>query len=113
LFVDSTAVRAHQHAAGGPDGEDRALGRSRGGFSTKIHLAAADPRTALAVALAAGQAGDAPALERVMCDLPDETAAGAVVADRAYDSDAIRAIVRRGLMRVAWSREGWGWSAVR
>jgi transposase len=85
LFVDSTVVRAHQHAAGGPGtAEDRAVGRSRGGFGTKIHLAAADARTALAVALTAGQAGDAPTFEGVMCDLPDETAE-AVVADRSYD----------------------------
>jgi hypothetical protein len=50
--VDSTICRAHQHAAGArrdgqsqkepPGGmrtepEDHALGRSRGGFTTKIH----------------------------------------------------------------------------
>ena len=43
-FLDSTVVRAHQHAAGArktgrePGAEDEALGRSRGGFTTKIHL---------------------------------------------------------------------------
>ena len=43
-FLDSTVVCAHQHAAGGrktgrePGAEDEALGRSRGGFTTKIHL---------------------------------------------------------------------------
>jgi transposase len=92
LFVDSTVVRAHQHAAGGPGKEpDRALGRSRGGYSTKIHLAACDERTALGVVLTAGQAGDAPAFGPVLCDVPEETAATAVVADRSYDSDTIRA----------------------
>ena len=89
IFVDSSVVRAHQHAAGGRP-EDRALGRSRGGFGTKLHLAAADERTALGILLTGGQAGDAPAFEPVMCDVPDETDAEAVVADRAYDSDAIR-----------------------
>jgi transposase len=46
LIVDSTIVRAHQHAAGakkaGPDGQappNQALGRSRGSRSTKIHFA--------------------------------------------------------------------------
>src|SRR5262249_13136071 len=40
-FVDGTIVRAHQHAAGArKGGGDEALGRSRGGFSTKIHLRA-------------------------------------------------------------------------
>lgn len=90
IFVDSSVVRAHQHAVGGRS-DDRQLGRSRGGFGTKIHLVAADERTALGVVLTGGQAGDAPAFAPVLCEVPDETAATAVVADRAYDSDAIRA----------------------
>jgi transposase len=37
--VDGTIVRAHQHAAGSPKGpEAEALGRSQGGFSTKVHV---------------------------------------------------------------------------
>jgi transposase len=37
--IDSTIVREHQHAAGVKGGiNQEALGRSRGGFSTKIHL---------------------------------------------------------------------------
>ena len=37
--VDSTVIRAHQHAAGARGGQPRqALGRSRGGFSTKLHI---------------------------------------------------------------------------
>jgi transposase len=47
VAVDSTIVRAHQHAAGGPSKggpagkpHDHALGRSRGGPTTRIHLAA-------------------------------------------------------------------------
>lgn len=40
-FVDGTVVRAHQCAAGARGGQkEEALGRSRGGFSTKIHLRA-------------------------------------------------------------------------
>ena len=91
LFVDSTVVRAHQHAAGGRVRGARAVGRSRGGFGTKIHLVAADERTALGVVITPGQSHDAPVFEAVMCELPDETAAEVVVADRGYDSDKIRA----------------------
>ena len=38
-MIDSTIVRAHQHSAGArkDPGEDQAIGRSRGGLSTKIH----------------------------------------------------------------------------
>ena len=104
VFVDNTVVRAHQHAAGGR-ADDRALGRSRGGFGTKVHIAACDERTALGVVLTGGQAGDAPAFAAVMCDLPDETVAEVVVADRAYDSDAIRAdLAGAGLGAVIPSR---------
>ncbi|CAK0755099.1 transposase [Gammaproteobacteria bacterium] len=38
LFIDSTIVRAHQHAAGArKNSGDQAIGRSRGGLSTKIN----------------------------------------------------------------------------
>ena len=41
VMIDSTIVRAHQHAVCGKrGGQDQALGRSRGGLSTKIHMAA-------------------------------------------------------------------------
>jgi transposase len=42
LMIDSTIVRAHQHAAGArrlKGGGPQGLGRSRGGLSTKIHAA--------------------------------------------------------------------------
>lgn len=90
LYVDSTVVRAHQHSAGGNVSGARELGRSRGGVGTKIHVVAADERTALGAALTPGQTHDAPAFDKAMCDLPDETAAEVVVADRAYDSNKIR-----------------------
>jgi transposase len=39
-YVNSTIIRAHQHAAGtkGGNPEAEALGRSQGGFSTKVHI---------------------------------------------------------------------------
>ena len=37
-MIDGSVIRAHQHAAGARGGqESQALGRSRGGFSSKIH----------------------------------------------------------------------------
>ncbi|MEV4579505.1 IS5 family transposase [Nonomuraea jabiensis] len=79
--VDSTICRAHQHAAGAsrhdelqsePPGDvrskpaDHALGRSRGGLSTKPHLACEQGQRLLAVVLTAGQRGDAPQFPAVM-----------------------------------------------
>ncbi|MFJ1980102.1 IS5 family transposase [Streptomyces albogriseolus] len=110
VSVDSTVVRAHQHAAGAlkrgrptPASADHALGRSRGGLSTKIHLAADGRARPLAFTVTAGQAGDAPAFETVMSRIRvPRTGPGrprtrplAVLADRAYSSRAIRSHLRR------------------
>ncbi|MFF8611012.1 IS5 family transposase [Streptomyces sp. NPDC015346] len=110
VSVDSTVVRAHQHAAGARKGAarsgetaDHALGRSRGGLSTKVHLAADGRARPLAFTVTAGQAGDAPAFETVMSRIRvPRTGPGrprtrplAVLADRAYSSRAIRIHLRR------------------
>jgi len=91
LLVDSTVVRAHQHSAGAKvAASKRQTGRSRGGVGTKVHVIACDAKTALAVTLTPGQAHDAPAFEPTMLEIPEETSATAVIADRGYDSDEIR-----------------------
>ncbi|TMU96537.1 IS5 family transposase [Streptomyces sp. DASNCL29] len=109
VAVDSTIVRAHQHAAGArktgaPAGEpaDHAIGRSRGGLTTKIRLAADGNCRPLAFRLTAGQAGDAPAFEPVMAAIRVPRATGRprtrpemVLADKAYSSRAIRHHLRR------------------
>ncbi|MGW0704358.1 IS5 family transposase [Streptomyces sp. NPDC002867] len=111
VSVDSTVVRAHQHAAGARkrgrfgQGEpaDHALGHSRGGLSTKIHLAADGGARPLAFTVTTGQAGDAPAFETVMARIRvprngpgrPRTRPLAVLADRAYSSRAIRSHLRR------------------
>jgi transposase len=98
VFIDATIIRAHPHAAGarrkhrkiGParSATAQGLGRSRGGFTTKVIVTAADENTALAVDVLPGQAGDAPALDRMV----DRTVARVgvideVVGDKAFDSD--------------------------
>ena len=40
VSIDGSYVRAHQHASGARRGECRAIGQSRGGPTTKIHMAA-------------------------------------------------------------------------
>ncbi|MGW0621417.1 IS5 family transposase [Streptomyces sp. NPDC002765] len=110
--IDSTIVRAHQHAAatgrkGGnhrPDEpDDRALGRSRGGLTTKIHLACDGKGRPLAVLVTPGQRHDSicarPLLERIRVPRtgpgrprcrPDQ-----VIADKAYSSRGFRAYLRK------------------
>ncbi|MFJ4839316.1 IS5 family transposase [Streptomyces sp. NPDC088746] len=79
--VDSTICRAHQHAAGArrdsraqkeppggkqaePDGHG--LGRSRGGLTTKIHLACEQGQKPLSLLVTAGQRGDSPQFTAVL-----------------------------------------------
>ncbi|GAA3802958.1 transposase [Streptomyces phyllanthi] len=95
---------------GGPAGEpaDHAIGRSRGGLTTRIHLAAVARCRPLAFVLTAGQAGDAPAFTDVMARLRvprrrgrPRTRPDVVLADKAYSSRAIRDHLRkRGIRAV-------------
>ncbi|MGQ4479375.1 IS5 family transposase [Streptomyces sp. SAS_276] len=120
VSVDSTICRVHQHAAGArkrgttnpgrtrPDGlasepDDHAIGRSRGGLTTKIHLAVDSSFQVLAAAVTAGQRGDAPLfaelMNRIRVPRPGSgrprTQPVHVLADRAYSSRAIREYLRR------------------
>ncbi len=61
VALDSTLIKVHPDGTGALKKTARqAIGRSRGGWTTKIHLVAADARTALTFALSPGQARDAP-----------------------------------------------------
>jgi transposase len=115
VSVDSTVVRAHQHAAGarhdpdrqreppGPEPADHGLGRSRGGLSTKLHLACEQGRKPLSVVLTAGQAGDSPQFTAVLDAIRvartgpgrPRTRPDRVLADKAYSSRANRAYLRQ------------------
>ncbi|MFK8906845.1 IS5 family transposase [Streptomyces sp. YS-3] len=135
VSVDSTTVRAHQHAAGArktpaatapqkgasqraeqadpaaetgrPAGSGtqirECLGRSRGGFTTKIHLAADGRCRPLALVLTPGHHGDGPQLEPVLeqVSVPrtgvgrPRTRPDRVLADKAYTSRENRRYLRR------------------
>jgi transposase len=74
ISVDSMTSRAHQHAAGARDGHlqkeppggvheepaDHRLGRSRGGLTTKTHLACEQGQKVLSMIVTAGHRGDSP-----------------------------------------------------
>jgi hypothetical protein len=77
--------------------EDQALGRSRGGLSTKIHLAVRGLGCPVRFILSAGQKGDAPQAAESIEGLPAEV----VMADTAYDADHLRqAIAAKGAIAV-------------
>ncbi|WP_442759123.1 IS5 family transposase [Streptomyces pseudogriseolus] len=118
VSVDSTINRAHQHAAGarkkgaaaGDELEDpahtaaaQALGRSRGGLTTKVHLACDGRGLPLAVVVTPGNVNDFTAFDAVLDALRvPRTGVGrprrrpdTVIADKAYSSRAIRRTLRR------------------
>ncbi len=115
VSVDSTTARAHVHAAGARtdsptrvagEPEHHGLGRSGGGWSTKVHLACDQHRGVLAFALTPGQYGDSPQFIPILKQLRvarlgpgrPRTRPVRVLADKAYSSKANRAyLARRGI----------------
>ncbi|MEU4587235.1 IS5 family transposase [Kitasatospora aureofaciens] len=117
VSVDSTVCRAHQHAAGArkkdlqrepPGGidiepDDHGLGRSRGGLTTKIHLATEQGQKPLSLLITAGHRHDSPqfqpVLERIRVPRTGpgrpRTTPDKVRADKAYGSRANRSYLRR------------------
>ena len=118
VSVDSAVARAHQHAAGArkqanaqaepPGGRhaepaDHGLGRSRGGLTTKLHLACGQGQKPLSIIITAGQRGDSPQFQSVLAGIRvprpgpgrPRTRPGRVLGDKAYGSRANRAYLRR------------------
>lgn len=98
LLLDSTVIRAHPHAAGMNTGaDDQALGRSRGGFGTKLHLAVDALGNPVTLHLSPGQDADVSHAEALLGDHRPE----AVLGDKGYDSDAlVNTITERGATAV-------------
>ena len=67
-FVDGSVIRAHQHAAGAieTDAEREALGYSKGGFSTKIHLRCEGNGLPVTFLLTVGQRNESVMFEALM-----------------------------------------------
>jgi transposase len=119
VSVDSGTARAHPHAAGArkdgaaqkePPGGDgapepagHALGRSRGGLTSKFHLACEQGHKPLAVIVTAGHRHDSPqftvVLDAIRVPRPGggrpRTRPDRVLADKAYSCRANRAYLRR------------------
>ncbi|MEN0068576.1 MAG: IS5 family transposase, partial [Myxococcota bacterium] len=90
LMLDSTVVHAHPDAAGAHRGEadSEALGRSRGGFTTKVHAVVSASGRGLTFALTPGQHGDVTQAIPLLGSVPTPLA---VLGDRADDADALLA----------------------
>src|SRR3954447_20833486 len=100
LILDSTIIRAHPHAAGARKNDDgsggqaeQALGRSRGGFGTKIHAAVSGLMLPVVLFVTSGQAAAVRHAQDLLHAIPAPAEVQAVIADRRYDSKAVVAAV--------------------
>ena len=88
-MFDSTVVRACFGGRRKRGQNDQALGRSRGGFSTKIHLKVDLGGLPLAFHLTGGEASDSRNFE-ILLDLGPDIAPRAAITDKGYDAKANR-----------------------
>ncbi|WP_262947095.1 IS5 family transposase [Xenorhabdus indica] len=92
LFIDGTIVRAHQHSAGAASDNDEAIGKSRGGRSTKIHLAVDSGGLPVHFELSGGQVHDSVHAESLVSESPSSEV---VIADKGYDSQPFRTFIEQ------------------
>jgi transposase len=106
--VDGTVIRAHKAAAGAKKGAltteenaaKQALGRSRGGYSTKLHLLTDGQGIPLAVTATPGQRNEGPEFPNLMaaCLINMFRKANrptAIAGDKAYNTKEIRAQIKK------------------
>jgi transposase len=89
VSIDSSSIRAHACAAGAAQSsaDKEALGRSRGGFGSKIHAAADGLGLPIKFILTEGQAADSTQAIPLM----DGLSPLACLADKGYDADELLA----------------------
>ena len=91
LFIDGSIVRAHQHSMGAATAGDEAIGKSRGGNTTKIHLAVDSYGLPVHFELSGGQVHDVAYAERLVVGAPP---AEYTIGDKGYDSEELRGKLR-------------------
>ena len=91
-MVDSSIVRAHQHASGARRTFGcQAIGRSRGGSNPKLHIIVEARGLPVEVVVTPGQVSDYGPAEALI----EGRAGEAVIADRGYDADRLIDIIER------------------
>ncbi len=90
LSIDATIVRAHACSAGQGDQLKKGLGRSKGGFTTKIHAKVDALGLPLKLLVTAGQSSD---FGKALDLIKDENGSY-IIGDKGYDSDEIRAQIK-------------------
>jgi transposase len=86
IMLDATIIRAHACSAGYGDQMEEGLGRSKGGFTSKIHAKVDALGNPLEFIITPGQRSDCTQAKALLQNVSNS----AVIADKAYDSNEIR-----------------------
>jgi transposase len=91
-MIDTSIVRVHQHGACIARNKRQSMGRSRGGLTSKIHAVVDRSGLPVRLALTTGEAHD----NRLAAKLLSRLKSGSMLlADRGYDADWLRDLVRQ------------------
>lgn len=86
-FIDGSYAKAHQHSAGAPGPDTQAIGKSRAGSTSKIHMVVGSFGLPVVFDITGGQVADCMAAPELIVQVSQ---ADSVVADKGYDSEKIR-----------------------
>lgn len=86
-FIDGSYVKAHQHSAGAASAESQAIGKSRAGNTSKIHLVVDAYGLPIAFEITGGEVNDCSVAPELIDKVP---VSDVVVGDKGYDSERIR-----------------------
>jgi len=101
-FIDGSYVKAHQHSAGAAGKEPQAIGKSRAGNTTKIHLVVDSYGLPVEFEITGGEVNDCSVAPDLIAGLPDVEV---IVADKGYDSEHIREQITKKGARVVIPRK--------
>ena len=87
-------MKAHQHSTGAASDGDEAIGKSVAGNTTKIHMAVDACGLPIDFEITGGEVHDCKVAPEFFAKLPD---ADYMIADKGYDSEELRAVVRSKL----------------
>lgn len=90
-FIDGSIVKAHQHSTGARHGEERAIGKSVAGNTSKIHMVTDSSGNPIDFEITEGQVHDAVIAPELIERTP---LSEYTVADKGYDAHHIRWLIK-------------------
>lgn len=90
-FIDGSIVKAHQHSTGARKGEDRAIGKSVAGNTSKIHMVTDSNGNPIDFEITEGQIHDIQMATELVERTPQSDY---TVADKGYDGEYLRWVIR-------------------